>query len=646
MAPSAPGILATNPEAPARQPPPANPAKPARGAGQNSGATVAPNTKSSGLSGSGKEGDASSPSDSAGAALAAQTSGLPGPPASAAKPARGVGQNSGATVALNTKSSGLSGSGKEGGASSPSDWPRCACRTTLGIARAARQCGKAGARSWAKQRCNGCQHEVFRSFGERQGRGRVEPIRFGLRWPHKPRDCRGRPPVRQSQAAELGKTAVQPLPSTRRLPVFRGAARKALPSPAIAAILTSTRCAFWRLKGTNPETLQVRGLAAPPIPATALPPPAAGPLQRPPERECLRGDEAGGARHGLRRLRVEPIRSGRRTPAAPTSGLPGPPSWSSGISTEAVEEGIVPQLGFGESASASPQVTETSANPMAPSAPGILAANLAAPAGQPQPANAARPARGVGQNSDANIAPNTKASGSEATLREAGAAVVAAANPPNDAQLSAQASDKSKDPGLSGNAKETAPAPGNTVPVDWVWPQAGGYANFTGDATSQDSQADSAPDLSTFPSIVASSVGVGPKASPAKSDPNSEIPVDPLQAMRRSSDTQNGPTAPSADPARPAAPDPPNWDGAREYLGQIMSSRHPGDVGQSELQVDLKSDSWGPVSVRAVLSNGQFGAEIQVSNHDAHTALTEGLTSRRHSATREFRLQTSMYRKA
>jgi len=39
----------------------------------------------------------------------------------------------------------------------------------------------------------------------------------------------------------------------------------------------------------------------------------------------------------------------------------------------------------------------------------------------------------------------------------------------------------------------------------------------------------------------------------------------------------------------------------------------------------MKSDSWGPVSVHATLSNGQVGAEIEVSNRVAHAALTEGL---------------------
>jgi flagellar hook-length control protein FliK len=48
-------------------------------------------------------------------------------------------------------------------------------------------------------------------------------------------------------------------------------------------------------------------------------------------------------------------------------------------------------------------------------------------------------------------------------------------------------------------------------------------------------------------------------------------------------------------------------------------------MDQSELQVEMKSDSWGPVSVKASLSNGQIGAEIQVSNHDAHAAVAEGL---------------------
>jgi flagellar hook-length control protein FliK len=61
-------------------------------------------------------------------------------------------------------------------------------------------------------------------------------------------------------------------------------------------------------------------------------------------------------------------------------------------------------------------------------------------------------------------------------------------------------------------------------------------------------------------------------------------------------------------------------------MAQHVSSAHLADaMGQSELQVDVKSDSWGPVSVHAILSSGQVGAEIQVSDRDAHAALTEGL---------------------
>jgi flagellar hook-length control protein FliK len=45
------------------------------------------------------------------------------------------------------------------------------------------------------------------------------------------------------------------------------------------------------------------------------------------------------------------------------------------------------------------------------------------------------------------------------------------------------------------------------------------------------------------------------------------------------------------------------------------------------MQVDMKSDSWGTVSVHATLSNGQVGAEIQVNDRDAHAALTAGLQS-------------------
>jgi flagellar hook-length control protein FliK len=102
--------------------------------------------------------------------------------------------------------------------------------------------------------------------------------------------------------------------------------------------------------------------------------------------------------------------------------------------------------------------------------------------------------------------------------------------------------------------------------------------------------------------------------------------VDPRQGMRWNLDAQNGSVSSSADSSTSHAMTFPNGDGAMEHSVQNVSSARLADTtGQSEIQVNLKSDSWGPVSVHATLSNGQVGAEIQVSDRDAHAALTEAL---------------------
>jgi flagellar hook-length control protein FliK len=133
-------------------------------------------------------------------------------------------------------------------------------------------------------------------------------------------------------------------------------------------------------------------------------------------------------------------------------------------------------------------------------------------------------------------------------------------------------------------------------------------------------------DRTPVPLKIASLVSAGQKVVAVKPDTSSEIAIDSSQAMRRSSDAQKDSAATSAESTGRPAPALQNWDAIRQQLGQIVSSAHLAEaMGQSELQVDMKSDSLGPVSVRATLNNGQIGAEIQVSNHDARAVLTEGL---------------------
>jgi len=263
---------------------------------------------------------------------------------------------------------------------------------------------------------------------------------------------------------------------------------------------------------------------------------------------------------------------------------------------------------------------------------GILATQSESSLGQPQPANAIKLVHDARQNKDGNTAVIAGASGTEVTPRSAGPSkgvAVTALNPSSNAQLRGPASDKSKDserPGSGPSSKEGAPRTGKIVAVDLDWTQAGGDSNATADGSSQGAREDFATDRTPVPSKIASLVSAGPKVIGAKPDTSSEIAIDPSQAMRRSSDAQKGSAATSTEATGRAAPALQNWDEVREHLGRIVSPAHLAEeMGQSELRVDMKSDFWGPVSVRATLNNGQIGAEIQVSNHDAHAVLTEGL---------------------
>jgi flagellar hook-length control protein FliK len=255
--------------------------------------------------------------------------------------------------------------------------------------------------------------------------------------------------------------------------------------------------------------------------------------------------------------------------------------------------------------------------------------------GQAQPADSAGPQRNEGQNQDddGQVIFNSLASGAELTSRGAGLSrdiAIPHADSSSVTQYRIPASDKSADSDRAGKSRdnnEGTSASNSISPATSVWTQAVSDPNSASDATSQGSQqgylADRAPIPTPSKSAFASAVQ---KASVAGSDAGSEMAVDPRQGMRWNSDTQNGSAPSSADSSTNHAPTFPNGEGAMEHSVQNVSSARLADTtGQSEIQVNLKSDSWGPVSVHATLSNGQVGAEIQVSDRDAHAALTEAL---------------------
>jgi hypothetical protein len=239
---------------------------------------------------------------------------------------------------------------------------------------------------------------------------------------------------------------------------------------------------------------------------------------------------------------------------------------------------------------------------------------------------------GAGQNNGKNIALSPRAYGSQVNpgggfARDAG---LSEGNGLNTGHLRGSASDTTEDIDPAGKSRlkseENAPPAGNIEPAGGDWMQASGDPSLTIRGSAQDVPEDSASGLGAMAFRTTSLSGAGQKAGPADADTNPQIAVDPSLAMRRSSDAQNGTAAPATDSTGNASPTIQNWDGVRESLGQHVSAARLADVmGQSELQVNMKSGSWGPVSVRATLSNGQVGAEIQVSDREAHATLTAGL---------------------
>ena len=281
---------------------------------------------------------------------------------------------------------------------------------------------------------------------------------------------------------------------------------------------------------------------------------------------------------------------------------------------------------------AEPQLLADVDEKQVPSFTGILAYHGESSVGQAQSANAEKAGYGAGQNQNESISLPPQASGAQVTPSGAGfsrQATIPEVNRPNTVLFHAPASDASGDLNHAGSrpgSKDGAPGAGDIAPPSVDGSQTGEGDNSAWAQTSQDAQESSATDREPVPIKTPSFTSAGQKVSPPNPDIDSQIAADPSQAMRRSPDAQNGPTPPSTDSTGHATPAFQNWDGVRENLDQWVSSARLAEVvGRSELQVDMKSDSWGPVSVHATLSNGQVGAEIQVNDRDAHTALTEGL---------------------
>ena len=206
-----------------------------------------------------------------------------------------------------------------------------------------------------------------------------------------------------------------------------------------------------------------------------------------------------------------------------------------------------------------------------------------------------------------------------------------AGNLSNGVHFRSPESDQGEDRDPAGNrlrSNEGVPETGNIPPgaSDGTRTPAGGDSNSALGRALPDPEDNSAPDRTPVFSKTASLTGSAQKIGLANNDASSQIAFDPSPAMQRNSPAQHGPEASSTGSAADGAAVLQNWEGVRASTGLHMSSAYLAQVmGKSELQVDMKSDAWGPVSVHATLSSGQVGAEIQVSDRAAHTALTEGL---------------------
>jgi hypothetical protein len=206
-----------------------------------------------------------------------------------------------------------------------------------------------------------------------------------------------------------------------------------------------------------------------------------------------------------------------------------------------------------------------------------------------------------------------------------------AGNLSNGVHLRSPESDEGEDRDHAGNrlrSNEGVPETGNIPPgaSDGTRTPAGGDSNSALGGALPDAEDNSAADRTPVFSKTTSLTSADQKPGLPNTDASSQIAFDPSPAMQRNSAAQHGPEASSTGSPANAAAVLQNWDGVRASTSPHVSSAYLAQVmGRSELQVDMKSDAWGPVSVHATLSNGQVGAEIQVSDRVAHTALTEGL---------------------
>ena len=304
-----------------------------------------------------------------------------------------------------------------------------------------------------------------------------------------------------------------------------------------------------------------------------------------------------------------------------------------------------PDLGSAQSAASSSAAQEVSPYPVlsplpgaasfedpdALSTPGILATGADSSVSQPDPDKPGKPGYGAGLHKDASSSLQ-QGSGAQATPRSTGLpreTTLPQISRPDTELFRVPSSDGGGDldhaAGRSGSQDGT-PGAVNIAPAGVDCTQAGGGSPAAAEQIFQGAQEDSAADGSPVPVKTGSFATAAQKANSQDPAANPQLTVDPLQLTRRSSDAQSGSAPSSTDSTGHANPTLQNWDAARETAAQQVSSAHLAELmGRSELQVDMKSDSWGPVSVRAILSNGQVGAEIQVSDRDAHATLTEGL---------------------
>ncbi len=286
----------------------------------------------------------------------------------------------------------------------------------------------------------------------------------------------------------------------------------------------------------------------------------------------------------------------------------------------------------GSTNSSVPGTSHINSNPAANGASADPAANSWSSPAQPQSANAGRAVIDAGLNSTGSISITPRGSAIGMTSSDIDRSKESSPVAPtlsSSAHSRSPENDKSASSDLAGNppiSTKAVPEAGNLTPTTVGGERPGGDLNSPMGGNSQNTGGDFATNGSPAAAKTAPIASAGQKTSPPATYAISQTVIDPSPAVKRGPDSQNGTESPSTASAPNAAPTLQSWDGARVSPGQQVSSAHLAEaMGRSDLQVDMKSDSWGPVSVHATLTNGQVGAEIQVSDHAARAALAEGL---------------------